>query len=141
MTTEHSFVMGNEKTIQPPLTEELTESEILVLIGQSHDLNNEFDWLFTCVPATYQETHHFVERTLYHCQGQGSKLKYPGDEPTDISKQPIRTRYLGHVTFYQPIRDQYFLIRSVPAVSAFSATKYRYYSIILSFGPQGSLQL
>ena len=35
-------------------------------------------------------------------------------EPTDTSKQPIRTRYLGHVTGYQPIRDQYFLIRSVP---------------------------
>eukprot|EP00116_Pleurobrachia_bachei_P002435 sb/3462697/ len=29
-----------------------------------------------------------------------------------ISKQPIRTRYLGHVVGYQPIRDQYFLIRS-----------------------------
>eukprot|EP00116_Pleurobrachia_bachei_P003542 sb/3463804/ len=28
-------------------------------------------------------------------------------------KQPIRTLYLGHVTGYQPIRDQYFLIRSV----------------------------
>eukprot|EP00116_Pleurobrachia_bachei_P011385 sb/3471647/ len=26
---------------------------------------------------------------------------------------PIRTRYLDHVTGYQPIRDQYFLIRSV----------------------------
>ena len=25
-------------------------------------------------------------------------------------KQPIRTRYLGHVTGYQPIRDQYFLM-------------------------------
>eukprot|EP00116_Pleurobrachia_bachei_P019047 sb/3479309/ len=24
------------------------------------------------------------------------------------SKQPIRTRYLGHVTGYQPVRDQYF---------------------------------
>eukprot|EP00116_Pleurobrachia_bachei_P013320 sb/3473582/ len=35
-------------------------------------------------------------------------------EPTETSKQPIRTRYLGHVTGYQPIRDQYFLIRSVP---------------------------
>ena len=31
------------------------------------------------------------------------------------SKQPIRTRYLGHVTGYQPIRDQYFHIRSVAA--------------------------
>ena len=24
------------------------------------------------------------------------------------SNQPIRTRYLGHVTGYQPIRDEYF---------------------------------
>eukprot|EP00116_Pleurobrachia_bachei_P008640 sb/3468902/ len=30
-------------------------------------------------------------------------------EPTRPSKQPMRTRYLGHVTGYQPIRDQYFL--------------------------------
>eukprot|EP00116_Pleurobrachia_bachei_P000288 sb/3460550/ len=30
------------------------------------------------------------------------------------SKQPIRTRYLGHVSGYQPISHQYFLIRSVP---------------------------
>eukprot|EP00116_Pleurobrachia_bachei_P001816 sb/3462078/ len=35
-------------------------------------------------------------------------------KPTETSKQPIRTRYLGHLTGYQPIRDQYFLIRSVP---------------------------
>eukprot|EP00116_Pleurobrachia_bachei_P007687 sb/3467949/ len=28
------------------------------------------------------------------------------------SKQPIRTRYLGHVTGYQPIKDSYFLVRS-----------------------------
>eukprot|EP00116_Pleurobrachia_bachei_P005399 sb/3465661/ len=44
----------------------------------------------------------------------------PGDserttsEPTETSELPIRTRSLGHVTGYQPIRDQYFLIRSVP---------------------------
>eukprot|EP00116_Pleurobrachia_bachei_P017543 sb/3477805/ len=31
-------------------------------------------------------------------------------EPTEISKRPIRTRYLGHVTSYQPIRDEYALI-------------------------------
>eukprot|EP00116_Pleurobrachia_bachei_P017530 sb/3477792/ len=31
----------------------------------------------------------------------------------ETSKQPIRTRHLGHVTGYQPIRDQYFLVRSV----------------------------
>eukprot|EP00116_Pleurobrachia_bachei_P002225 sb/3462487/ len=39
---------------------------------------------------------------------------YVIQEPTETSKQPFRTRYLGHVTGYQPIRDQYFLIRSVP---------------------------
>eukprot|EP00116_Pleurobrachia_bachei_P015395 sb/3475657/ len=33
------------------------------------------------------------------------------------SKQQIRTRYLGHVIGYQPIRDQYFPIRSVPGSS------------------------
>eukprot|EP00116_Pleurobrachia_bachei_P010175 sb/3470437/ len=33
-----------------------------------------------------------------------------------VSKQPIRTRYLGHVTGNQPIRNQYFLIRSVPRI-------------------------
>eukprot|EP00116_Pleurobrachia_bachei_P016905 sb/3477167/ len=33
-------------------------------------------------------------------------------------KQPIRTRYLGHITGYQPIRGQYLLIRSVPDPSA-----------------------
>eukprot|EP00116_Pleurobrachia_bachei_P017939 sb/3478201/ len=36
-------------------------------------------------------------------------------EPTEISKQPIRTRYLV-VTGYQPIREQYFLIQSVPGM-------------------------
>eukprot|EP00116_Pleurobrachia_bachei_P012164 sb/3472426/ len=35
-------------------------------------------------------------------------------EPTQVGKQPIRSRYLGHVTGCQPISDQYFLIRSVP---------------------------
>eukprot|EP00116_Pleurobrachia_bachei_P000137 sb/3460399/ len=29
-------------------------------------------------------------------------------EPIETSKQPIRTRCLGHVTGYQPIRDQFF---------------------------------
>ena len=33
------------------------------------------------------------------------------DADAEVSKQPIRTRYLGHVTGYQPIRDQCFLIR------------------------------
>eukprot|EP00116_Pleurobrachia_bachei_P014512 sb/3474774/ len=33
--------------------------------------------------------------------------------PATDGKQLIRTRYLSHVTGYQPIRDQYFLIQSV----------------------------
>eukprot|EP00116_Pleurobrachia_bachei_P003334 sb/3463596/ len=41
------------------------------------------------------------------------KITYMSAEPTGASKQPIRTRYLGHVTGYQLIRDQYFLTRSV----------------------------
>ena len=36
-------------------------------------------------------------------------------EPTGPSKLPIRARYLGHVTGFQPIRYQYFLVRSVLA--------------------------
>eukprot|EP00116_Pleurobrachia_bachei_P018397 sb/3478659/ len=53
-------------------------------------------------------------------RGFSTLLRFPGSffllqEPTDTSKQPTRTRYLGHVTGYQPIRDQYFLNRSVPA--------------------------
>eukprot|EP00116_Pleurobrachia_bachei_P016014 sb/3476276/ len=44
------------------------------------------------------------------------KILTPEQEPTDTSKrkQPIETRYLDHLTGYQPIRDQYFPIRSVP---------------------------
>ena len=39
--------------------------------------------------------------------GLGTELRRAGGVP-------IRTRYLGHVTGDQPIRDQYFLILSVP---------------------------
>eukprot|EP00116_Pleurobrachia_bachei_P015297 sb/3475559/ len=41
-----------------------------------------------------------------------------GQETTGFSKTPIKTHYLGHVTGYQPIRDQYFLILSVPTLGA-----------------------
>eukprot|EP00116_Pleurobrachia_bachei_P001186 sb/3461448/ len=41
---------------------------------------------------------------------RGLTVPTGGKEPTDTSKQPIRTRHLGHVTGYQPIRDQYFPI-------------------------------
>eukprot|EP00116_Pleurobrachia_bachei_P017011 sb/3477273/ len=38
-------------------------------------------------------------------------LSHNQQEPTETSKQPIRSRYIGHVIGYQPIRDQHFLIR------------------------------
>eukprot|EP00116_Pleurobrachia_bachei_P008784 sb/3469046/ len=43
--------------------------------------------------------------------------RYTIQQPTETSKQPIRTRYL---VGYQPIRDQYFLIRSVHATYHFN---------------------
>eukprot|EP00116_Pleurobrachia_bachei_P007992 sb/3468254/ len=46
---------------------------------------------------------------------QASSVGASGVQTGEKSKQPIRTRYLGQVTGYQPISDQYFLIRSVPA--------------------------
>eukprot|EP00116_Pleurobrachia_bachei_P000523 sb/3460785/ len=66
-------------------------------------------------------------------------------EPTEISKQPIRTRYLGHVTGYQPIRNQEFLIRvcmrPITTVLARSACRtersenWRFTSIPVNQGP------
>eukprot|EP00116_Pleurobrachia_bachei_P006372 sb/3466634/ len=58
-----------------------------------------------------------VEECYYYLRPSRPNLIYRllCDVTTEMSKQPIRTRYLGHVTGYQPIRDQYFLIRSVPA--------------------------
>ena len=62
---------------------------------------------YSIIQQTYQMVHkgNYVE---YY----SSQLDV--QEPTDISKQPIRASYLGHVTGYQPIRDQYFMVRSVP---------------------------
>eukprot|EP00116_Pleurobrachia_bachei_P015153 sb/3475415/ len=54
-------------------------------------------------------------------------------EPTNTSKQPIRTRYLGHMTGYQLIRDQYFL------GDLFSHTRFAYY--IKSHSPRVYLSL
>eukprot|EP00116_Pleurobrachia_bachei_P003812 sb/3464074/ len=65
-------------------------------------------------------------------------------EPTEASKQPIRTRDLGHVTGYQPIRDQYFLNWSIPGISVVSTPTtikylevYRYYVLFLSHSKIG----
>eukprot|EP00116_Pleurobrachia_bachei_P007169 sb/3467431/ len=41
-------------------------------------------------------------------------LAHPLGAPQSEPGKPIRTRNLGHFTVFQPIRDQYLLIRSVP---------------------------
>eukprot|EP00116_Pleurobrachia_bachei_P004608 sb/3464870/ len=45
------------------------------------------------------------------------------------SKQPIRTRYLGHVNGYQPIRDQYFLklTRDLGHVTSYQPIRDQYF--------------
>eukprot|EP00116_Pleurobrachia_bachei_P000647 sb/3460909/ len=48
------------------------------------------------------------------------------------SKQPIRTLYLGHVTGFQPIRDQYFLIRSVPGRSQYRYSALSYQNTLVT---------
>eukprot|EP00116_Pleurobrachia_bachei_P004297 sb/3464559/ len=53
------------------------------------------------------------EYTSYRSPGRMGEWLHIMLEPTETSKPPIRTRYLGHVTGYQSIRYQYFLIRSV----------------------------
>eukprot|EP00116_Pleurobrachia_bachei_P016556 sb/3476818/ len=47
-----------------------------------------------------------LERTSSVEPNQG--IQYYEQKPTKTIEQPIRTRYLGHMTCYQPIRDQYF---------------------------------
>ena len=43
---------------------------------------------------------------------------------TAPSNQPIRIRYLGHMTGYQPIRDQYFP-QSYPTCPVVRRSQYR----------------
>eukprot|EP00116_Pleurobrachia_bachei_P000936 sb/3461198/ len=63
--------------------------------------NYQFELYITCHNLGIEDTS--------HARAGKGLLRNKG-----CSKQPIRTCYLGHVTSYQPIRDQYFLIRSVP---------------------------
>ena len=53
-------------------------------------------------------------------------------ELTESNKPPIRTRYLGHVTGYQPIRHQYFLIRSQTKPTSRQGLSALLYGIIMS---------
>eukprot|EP00116_Pleurobrachia_bachei_P017748 sb/3478010/ len=59
------------------------------------------------------------QRLCQATQDLGSHWLGTNQQPTESSKQPIITRHLGHVTGYQPIRDQYFLIPSVPGTNSY----------------------
>eukprot|EP00116_Pleurobrachia_bachei_P011623 sb/3471885/ len=68
-----------------------------------------------------EELHNYSRIPVYRAQTFAPE--HPGksgkhQEPTEMSKQPIRNHYLGHVTGCQPIRDQYILIQSVPGISS-----------------------
>eukprot|EP00116_Pleurobrachia_bachei_P011477 sb/3471739/ len=61
-------------------------------------------------PTTCDYSYQFQSGTSISV-GSCNKLTWNGPRiPTEISKPPIKTLYLGHVTGYQPIRDQYFLV-------------------------------
>eukprot|EP00116_Pleurobrachia_bachei_P012914 sb/3473176/ len=59
---------------------------------------------------TSPEPHADIVDQHYHGWASCSKVCCHIRESIETSKQPIRARYLGHMTGYQPIRDQYFLI-------------------------------
>ena len=46
---------------------------------------------------------------------------------TQVQYEMVAPRYLGHVTGYQPISDQYYLTQSVPA------SKYFTYEVVTKF--------
>ena len=55
---------------------------------------------------------------LQNTEESSSTSKFKNNNPASnkVCKLPIRGRYLDHVTCYQPIRDQYLLVRSVPTL-------------------------
>ena len=62
-------------------------------------------------------------------------MNYQGwaQQPTVPSKQPIRVCYLGHVTGNQPVRDQYFLIRSVAGAGHYRLREREWQNIEATF--------
>eukprot|EP00116_Pleurobrachia_bachei_P004501 sb/3464763/ len=67
----------------------------------------------TCTINGLADTSEFLKSNWVY--GSGTYSMKDGDVSA-IEQEPIRTCYSGHVTGYQPIRDQHFLIRSVPAI-------------------------
>eukprot|EP00116_Pleurobrachia_bachei_P012755 sb/3473017/ len=71
---------------------------------------------FNCVPQKLDSKYAIIAVVHNSHVSLNNKSRHEAGQ-SDTSKQPIRTLYLSHVTGYPPIRDQYFLIRSVPKPS------------------------
>eukprot|EP00116_Pleurobrachia_bachei_P001018 sb/3461280/ len=81
---------------------------------EAADLTLDQMRLSPIVKSTAKELMKIIENSYSGTRGKGfcpvnRGAEYIG-EPTETSKPRIKIRYLGHVTGYQPIRDQYFLI-------------------------------
>eukprot|EP00116_Pleurobrachia_bachei_P013033 sb/3473295/ len=87
-------------------------------IGNLHSMSIIVDHVDQIISATNSKLLSFGHFVLFFTflDLRHSAISYPNRSflrSVKYSKQPIRLRYLGHVTDYQPIRDQHFLIRSV----------------------------
>merc|ERR1719282_690799 len=74
------------------------------------------------ISLTHNHTQNIILTLIYPSSNSRSIYTYihTRNRP-DTSKKPIRTLYLGHVTSYQPIRDQYlvrFLIHISQALNS-----------------------
>eukprot|EP00116_Pleurobrachia_bachei_P007234 sb/3467496/ len=85
------------------------DMSVLQKFLSGEDLENYFD---SCMYPAANSTRVFWKNildlagdheTMEYNDGACSDLEY--NPVCDVSKQPIRTRYLGHVTSYQPIRE------------------------------------
>ena len=104
------------------------------LVSNSHVITiTVSDWLLRVLQLTLYIQ--LIKRLFIElaAAGKHSSVESGIHETTGPSKQPIRVHYLGHVTSYQPIRDQYFLIWSVPDTSFFGfiLNLYGYLTLII----------
>eukprot|EP00116_Pleurobrachia_bachei_P007672 sb/3467934/ len=99
------YVLVSRVTVLPSRSSTRQNSSTLVELGKRMILREapSFDLTHTYSLTSYNIIEKYQTWSVFP-QNQ---------EPTETSKQPIRNPSLGHVTGYQPIRDQYFLIRSL----------------------------
>ena len=80
----------------------------------SHLLSGGFRWIYLLLLLLLLFTPYSSFSSFFGIRTHYIIIYIICQQETGFSKQPIRTRYLGHVTGFQPIRDQHLLVRSVP---------------------------